>query len=105
VPGCAAAVRSWTVGMVRSVKVFSDGGVVAMGIVGVTTLHPRGPRNLELTPLPKAASPASEDSLKMVCKDGDPLCTIPMNMVPESSPSGQRLRLPKRLAVNSKLPK
>jgi hypothetical protein len=41
----------------------------------------------------------------MVCRDGDLLCTIPMNMTPESFPLGERLGLPKQSVVNSKLPK
>jgi hypothetical protein len=41
----------------------------------------------------------------MVCKDGGSLYTIPTNMTPESFPSKEKLRLPKRSAVNSKLPK
>jgi hypothetical protein len=49
--------------------------------------------------------PSSKDSSRMVCRDGDPLCTVPTNMVPESIPSGERLRLSKWLRVNSKLPK
>jgi hypothetical protein len=40
VPGCGAAIRSKIIEMVRSVGVPSDSGVVAMGTVGVTTLHP-----------------------------------------------------------------
>jgi hypothetical protein len=41
----------------------------------------------------------------MMCRDGNPLCTIPSNTTPESLPSGEKLRLSKRSAVNSKLPK
>jgi hypothetical protein len=41
----------------------------------------------------------------MVCRDGDPLCTILTNMMPESFPSGERLRLPKRSVMNTKLSK
>jgi hypothetical protein len=33
VPSCGAVVRSWTVGIVRSSRVFSYGGVVRMGTV------------------------------------------------------------------------
>jgi hypothetical protein len=76
-----------------------------MGTVGVTTLHPRGSGNLELPPLTEVVSHSSEDSSRMVCIDGDPLCTIPMNTVPESFPLGERLKLLKWLVVNSKLPK
>jgi hypothetical protein len=69
--------------MVRSVGVSSSDGVVALGIVGVTTLHPRGLREQEPPPLPEAMSPSSEESSRMVCRDGDPLCAILTNMAPE----------------------
>jgi hypothetical protein len=45
------------------------------------------------------------NSSRMVCKDGDPLCTIPMNTAPEPLSSEEKLRLPKRSTMNSKLPK
>jgi hypothetical protein len=105
VPGCGVAVRSGVVGMVRSTGVLSDDGVVAMGTIGVTTLHPRGPGRPELPPPPEAVSPLLYDSSRMMCRDGDPLCTIPMNTMPESFPSGERLGLPKRSTVNFKLSK
>jgi hypothetical protein len=105
VPGCGRAVSSWTVGMVRSNGVLSWGDVVVMGTVVVTTLHPQGPGKLELAPLPEAVSPSSVDSSRTVCKHSEPLCTVPTNTVPGSFPSGERLRLPKRSAVNSRLPK
>jgi hypothetical protein len=55
-----------TVGMVRSAGVFSSGSVVVMGIVVVTTLHPWGSGDPELSHSPEAASPLSEDSSRMV---------------------------------------
>jgi hypothetical protein len=61
VPGCGAEVRSWTVGMVRSAGELSGDGVVVMGIIGVTMLHPQGPGKLELSPLLEAMSPSLED--------------------------------------------
>jgi hypothetical protein len=85
--------------------VFSGNGVVVMGTVMVTMFHPRGLRDLELPPLPEVVLPYSEDSLRTVCKYGDPLCIIPMNTAHDSSPSGKRLRRSKRLVVNSRLPK
>jgi hypothetical protein len=100
--GCGVVVHSWVVRMVRSVGVFFGGGVVAMGTVGVTMLHPQGSRNLKLPSPPEEVSPSWEDSSRMVCKEGDPLCTIPTNMAAESSPLGERL---KWSMVNSKLPK
>jgi hypothetical protein len=39
----------------------------------------------------------------MLRSDGDPLWAIPMKMVPESVPLGERLRLPEQSAINSKL--
>jgi hypothetical protein len=75
-----------TVGMVRSAGVFSSGGVVVMGTVGVTMLHPWGPGDPELPPSPEVVLLPSKDSSRMVCKDGDPLCIIPMNTAPELSP-------------------
>jgi hypothetical protein len=103
--GCGAVVHSWTVGMVRSVIVFSGGGLVVMEAVGVTTLHPRGSGNPELPPSTKAVSPSLEDFSRMVCTKGDLFYTIPTNMTPESFISGERLRLSKWSAMNSKLPK
>jgi hypothetical protein len=73
-----------TVGIVWNVRVFFGAGVVVMGIVGDTTLRPRGPGDPELPPVPKAVPPSSKESSKAVCKDSDPLCTIPtkMSLVP-----------------------
>jgi hypothetical protein len=39
--GCGTVVCSETVGMVKGSRVPSSGGVVAIGMVGVTTLQPR----------------------------------------------------------------
>jgi hypothetical protein len=75
-----------TVGMVRSTDMFSSGGVVVMGTIRVTMLHPQGLGVRQLPPSLEAMPPSSEDSSRMVCKDGDPLCIIPMNTTPESSP-------------------
>jgi hypothetical protein len=63
---CGTAVRSGTVGMVRCVEVSSNGGVVVMGIVRVTTLHPHEMGKSEL-PSPLEALSSS----RMVCGDGD----------------------------------
>jgi hypothetical protein len=41
VPSCGAVVRTGTIEMVRSAGVFSGGGVVVMGTIGVTTVHLR----------------------------------------------------------------
>jgi hypothetical protein len=103
--GCGALVRTMTVGMVWSAIVFSNAGVVVMGTNRVSTLHPQGPGDLELPPAPEAAPPSLEESSRVVCKDGDPLCTIPMKIAPESLSLGERLRRPRWSMVNSKLPK
>jgi hypothetical protein len=79
-------VHTMTVSPVRSARVLSSDGVVVMGTLGVTTLHPQGPKDLELPPSLEAAPPSSEESSGVVCKGGDPLCTIPMNKVLESPP-------------------
>jgi hypothetical protein len=72
--------------------VFSDAGVVVMGTFEVTTLHPRGLGGPELPSSPKVALSSSEESSREVYKDGDPLCIIPTNKVPESPSWGERLR-------------
>jgi hypothetical protein len=64
--------------------VFSNASVVVMGSVRVTTLHPQGLGDLELPQVPEAVASSSKDSSRAVCKDGDPLCTIPTNMALES---------------------
>jgi hypothetical protein len=86
IASCGVAVRSETFRMVRSAGVFFGGGVVVMGTIRFTMLHPQGPENLKLPPPLEAASPSSEDSSRTVCKDGGPLCTIPTNTTSESFP-------------------
>jgi hypothetical protein len=81
--GYGAAVHSGTIEMVRSTRVLSGGGVVKMETVMITMLHPRGSGKPELPPSTEVVSPASEHSSRMVCRDGDLLCTIPTNMTPE----------------------
>jgi hypothetical protein len=50
VSGCGAAVHGRTVRMVKSTRVLFGDGVVVMGTVWVTTLHPQGLGNPELPP-------------------------------------------------------
>jgi hypothetical protein len=76
-----------------------------MGSVGVTTLHPRGLGDPELPLVPETALSSSEDSSRVVCKDGDPLCTIPMNTTLEFHSWGEKLKRPRWSAVNYRLPK
>jgi hypothetical protein len=103
VSGYGAMVCSGTAEMVRGTKVPSDGGVVVMGTVGVTMFHPQEMGKPELPPPLEAVLPSLVDSSRMICSDGDLMRTIPMNMTPESFRSRERLRLPKRSAMNSKL--
>jgi hypothetical protein len=70
--------------MVGSGGVFSSAGVMVMGTICVTKLYPQGSGDLDLSPLPEAASPSSKESSRVLCKDGDPLCMIPTNIAPES---------------------
>jgi hypothetical protein len=46
--------------------VLSDAGVVVMGTLGVTTLHPQGLGDPELSPSPKAALLLLEESSRCV---------------------------------------
>jgi hypothetical protein len=105
VPSSGVVVRSGTIGAVRSAIMFSDGGVVVMGTIEVTTLHPSRTGSSELAPSPKVVSSSSKSLSRDVCKDGDPMCTIPTKIAPKSSPKGERLRRPKLSVVNSRLPK
>jgi hypothetical protein len=73
VSGCDTVIHSGTDRMVRGTGVSSSGGVVTMGTVRVTTLHPREMGRPKLPPLLEAVSPSSVDSSRMVCSDGDPL--------------------------------
>jgi hypothetical protein len=94
-----------TVGMVWRFGVFSGAGVMVMRSVGVTTLQPRGPGDPELPPMPEAVLSSSEDSSRAVHKEDDLMWTIPSNMAHEFHSWGERLRRPRRSAVNSGLPK
>jgi hypothetical protein len=73
VSDCGTVVHSGTVRMVRGVGVPSDGGVLVMGMIGVTTLHPRGMGKPELPPPQEVVLSSSADSLRIVCSDDDPL--------------------------------
>jgi hypothetical protein len=64
--------------------VLSGTGVVTMGSIEVTMLHPQGPGDPKLPPAPDVASSSSEDSPRVVRREDNQLWTIPMNMVPES---------------------
>jgi hypothetical protein len=78
-----------TVGMVWRAEMFIAACVVMMGSVEVTTMHPRGSGDPELPPMPKVAPSSSEDSSRAVHREGNPLWSIPMNMVPESQSWGE----------------
>jgi hypothetical protein len=94
-----------TVRIVWRVGVFSRAGVAMMGSVEVTTLHPRGSGDLVLPLVLEVGPPSLDDSSRAVCRQRDPLWTIPMKMAPESHSWGERLSLPMRSVVNSMLPK
>jgi hypothetical protein len=84
---------------------FSGTGVSMAGSVEVTTLHPPGSGDPKLPPVPNVAPSSSEDSPRVVRIEGDPLWTIPMNIVPKSLPWGKRLRHPRQSAMNPRLSK
>jgi hypothetical protein len=63
VTSCGMAVYSGTIGMVRSAGVPSGGGVVAMGVFRVTTLHPQEMGKLELPLLLEVESSSLVDSM------------------------------------------
>jgi hypothetical protein len=97
---CTVIVR-----MVWRTEMFSGIGVAVMGLVGVTMLHPQGLGNPKVPPTPEVAPSSLEDSSRVVCKHGDALCTILMNMALESHSWGERLRRPMQSALNSRLSK
>jgi hypothetical protein len=68
-------VRNGSVGMVRGTGVPSGGGVVVMGIVRITTLHPREMTKPELPPPPRleVVSSSLVDSSRKACSDIDPI--------------------------------
>jgi hypothetical protein len=61
-----------------------------MGMAEVTTLHSQGIGKPVLSPSLKAESSSLGDSSMMACSGGDPLQTMPTNMVLELFPSGNR---------------
>jgi hypothetical protein len=71
--GCGMAVCDGTVGMVIGTRVPSGGGVVAMGMVGITTLQSREMGKPELPPSLEVESSSPADSLRIACSDGDRL--------------------------------
>jgi hypothetical protein len=56
---------------------FSVAGVVMMGSVEVTALHPREPGDPKLPLVPDMVLSSSKDSPRVVHSEGDPLWTIP----------------------------
>jgi hypothetical protein len=71
--GCSTTIHSGTVTMVRGIGVPSSGGVVVMGTIGVTTLHPREMGKPELPPPLEDVLPSSVDFSRIVCSEDDPL--------------------------------
>jgi hypothetical protein len=76
-----------------------------MGIAGMTMLQSRGMGKLELPPSLEVESSSLADSSRMACSDGDPLRTMPRNTAPKSFPSGDKLSLLKRSAMNYRFSK
>jgi hypothetical protein len=66
-------VHSGIIIMVRGIRIPSDGGMVVIGIVGVTMLHSREIGKLELLPLLEVVWPSSVDSSRIVYSAGDVL--------------------------------
>jgi hypothetical protein len=58
------------------------------GSIEVTTLHPRGSGDLKLPLVLDVVPSSSEDSPRVVRREGNLLWTTPMNMVHESLPLG-----------------
>jgi hypothetical protein len=71
--GCGMAVHDGTVGMVIGTRVPSGGGVLAMGMVGITTLQSREMGKPELPSSLEVESSSPVDSLRIACSDGDRL--------------------------------
>jgi hypothetical protein len=69
VSSCGTIVSSGTVVMVRGVGVPSGGGVVVIGTVGVTILHPLEMGKSELPPSARGCHPLSVDSSRILCSD------------------------------------
>jgi hypothetical protein len=60
----------WGVGMVRGAEVPSGGGVVVMGMAGVTMFQPREIGKPELPPSLEVELSSLADSSRMACSDG-----------------------------------
>jgi hypothetical protein len=73
-----------------------------MGMAEVTTLHTLGIGKSKLSPSLEAKSSLLGDSSRMACSDGDPLWAVAPTAAPKSSPSGNRLKLSKWSAMNSR---
>jgi hypothetical protein len=73
-----------------------------MGMAEVTTLHALETGKPELSPSFKAESSSLGNSSRMACNNGDPLRAMPLTTAPESSPLGDRFKLLKWSAMNSR---
>jgi hypothetical protein len=73
VSGYGMVVHSGIAIMVRGIRILSDGGMVVIEIVGVTTLHSREIGKPELLPLLEVVWPSSVDSTRIVYNAGDTL--------------------------------
>jgi hypothetical protein len=59
-----------------------------MGMVDITTFHGLWRGDLELSPSLETESSSLRYFTRMACNDGDPLLTMPLTTVPESTSSG-----------------
>jgi hypothetical protein len=87
-------------------RVFCIHGVVVMGAGRAPMPRFLGEgRSGPPSPLDVVWNSSVESSIMAHCKDGDPLLVEPMKAAPELFLLGERLRLPKLWAMNSKLPR
>jgi hypothetical protein len=73
-----------------------------MGVTEVTTLHVVGIAKLVLSPSLEVESSPLGDSSRIACNDGDLLRDMPPTTGLESSPSGNRRKLSRWSAMNSR---
>jgi hypothetical protein len=73
-----------------------------MGVADTTVLHALGRGEPELSPSLKTLSSSVGDSSRMACSNDNPLWVMPLNIAPESPPSGDRLKVSKQSVINSR---
>jgi hypothetical protein len=100
--GVGVVVHCGIAGMVCGTELSSNGGIVAMGMTKITALHALWIGKPELSPSLEAELSSLGNSSRMACNDDDPLWAMPPTTAPESSPSGDGLKLLEWSAVNSR---